>query len=152
MGEGIAQDDEQAAYWYALAADQGHVSAKHNLANLQKTHIENQQLEIETSTVDDEALVNLTDENAVEVETSSDSSGKTEYEQGLAYAFGDGVAQNDRNAFNLFYEAAEKGYAQAQYKVGVAFSYGEGVRQDHKKAADWYRKAAEQVIPLHKEI
>jgi TPR repeat protein len=144
MGEGIGQDDNQAAYWYTLAADQGHDSAKHNLANLQKAQASSAQLEIETSTINNDQLVNLDSENTTESVASSDTSGKTEYEQGLAYAFGDGVPQNDRTAFNLFYEAAEKGYALAQYKVGVAFAYGEGVRQDSKSAAEWYRKAAEQ--------
>ena len=143
MGEGITQDDRQAAHWYALAAEQGHDSAKHNLENLQKTQASIPLEEIETITSNDQ-LVSLDDENMVEPAINSDINGKSEYEQGLAYAFGDGVAQNDRTAFNLFYESAEKGYALAQYKVGVAFAYGEGVRQDQKKAAEWYRKSAEQ--------
>jgi uncharacterized protein len=147
MGEGITQDDSQAAHWYALAADQGHLSAQHNLANLQKSMAPSQ-LEIETSTVVNEQVASVEtdakEEQVIELEPSPDSTGKTEYEEGLTYAFGDGVPQNDRNAFNLFYSAAEKGYALAQYKVGVAYAYGEGVRQDQKQAADWYRKAAEQ--------
>ena len=142
MGEGISQDDEQAAYWYALAADQGHASAKHNLENLQKTQIEKTPAVVETEEKSDQ-LIPLSNEPPAKNTTSSES-GKAEYERGLAYAFGDGVAQNDRTAFNYFLEAAEKGYALAQYKVGVGYAYGEGVRQDYKKAAEWYRKAAEQ--------
>ena len=147
MGEGIAQDDEQAIHWYAMAADQGHQSALHNLTNLQKTAVATDQLEIKTSTITEERLTRDTsvveEVNAVE-EINTDSSGESEYEQGLAYAFGDGVPQNDRTAFNLFYSAAKKGYALAQYKVGVAYAYGEGVRQDQKQAAEWYLKAAKQ--------
>lgn len=142
MGEGIGQDDDQAAHWYALAAEQGHSSAKHNLDSLRKTQVSNSQ--IETETTNSGQLISLDDEQFSEATTSEDTTGKTEYEQGLAYAFGDGVPQNDRTAFNLFYEAAEKGYVLAQYKLGVAFAYGEGVRQDPKKAVEWYRKAAEQ--------
>jgi TPR repeat protein len=142
MGEGVNQDDSQAANWYALAADQGHGSAKHNLSNLQKTMIVQPTAEIENNTISNEQLISL--DNAVETSSEIDTSGKAEYEQGLAYAFGDGVPQNDRTAFNLFYESAEKGYVLGQYKVGVAFAYGEGVRQDQKLAAEWYRKAAEQ--------
>lgn len=147
MGEGIAQDDKQAAYWYALAAEQGHISAQNNLTNLQKTTASTEQLEIQTSTVTDEPStrdISVIEEISAVEEINTDSIGKDEYEQGLAYAFGDGVPQNDRTAFNLFYAAAEKGYALAQYKVGVAFAYGEGVRQDSKQAAEWYLKAAEQ--------
>ncbi len=144
MGEGIEQDDNQAAHWYELAAEQGHSSAKHNLENLKNVQASSPQVEIETtSTTNSGQLISLDDQTS-ETTSIDDTTGKAEYEQGLAYAFGDGVPQNDRTAFNLFYESAEKGYVLAQYKIGVAFAYGEGVRQDQKKAAEWYRKAAEQ--------
>ena len=145
MGEGLEQDDQQAADWYALAAVQGHMSATHNLASLQKSMRSTERLEIETGT-DDVATKTNTDttEEDISSEPAIDMTGKSDYEEGLAYAFGDGVPQNDRNAFNLFYAAAKKGYALAQYKVGVAYAYGEGVRQDNKLAAEWYQKAAEQ--------
>jgi len=147
MGEGVEQDNQQAAHWYALATEQGHVSAKHNLTNLQRSMHSSTQLEIETNKVEDEQITIIEineDEGKTADESISDATGKSEYQQGLAYAFGDGVPQNDRNAFNLFYAAAEKGYALAQYKVGVAYAYGEGVRQDNKEAAEWYQKAAVQ--------
>tara|TARA_R110002073_G_scaffold7963_4_gene44491 strand:+ start:6643 stop:11175 length:4533 start_codon:yes stop_codon:yes gene_type:complete len=145
MGEGIEQDDNQAAHWYSLAADQGHTSASHNLANLQKALRPTEPLEIESNTVDDEAIANIEiNKDDASDELIIDETGKADYEEGLAYAFGDGVPQNDRNAFNLFFSAAVKGYALAQYKVGVAYAYGEGVRQDNRQAAEWYQKAAEQ--------
>ncbi len=145
MGEGIEQDDNQAAHWYALAADQGHMSASHNLVNLQKSMPSTEHLEIETNTVDDETIASTQiNEDDASSELAIDETGKSDYEEGLAYAFGDGVPQNDRNAFNLFFSAAVKGYALAQYKVGVAYAYGEGVRQDNRQAAEWYQKAAEQ--------
>ena len=142
MGEGIGQDDNQAAHWYELAAEQGHNSAKHNLESLKNIQVSSAQVEIET-TSNSGQLISL-DEKVPDASLVEDTTGKREYEQGLAYAFGDGVPQNDRTAFNLFYEAAEKGYVLAQYKLGVAFAYGEGVRQDNNKAVEWYRKAAEQ--------
>ena len=145
MGEGVPQDDNQAAHWYALAADQGHMSASHNLVNLQKSMQPAEQLEIETSTIDDAPIANTdTKEEDTSSESAIDETGKSDYEEGLAYAFGDGVPQNDRNAFNLFFSAAVKGYVLAQYKVGVCYAYGEGVRQDNRQAAEWYQKAAEQ--------
>jgi TPR repeat protein len=140
MGEGVTQNDIQAAQWYSMAAEQGHTSAKHNLENLQKVQTTDV-VQIESSETNQ--LISL-DDKPTSATQIDDNTGKAEYEQGLAYAFGDGVPQNDRNAFNLFYEAAEKGYVLAQYKVGVAFAYGEGVRQDNKQAVEWYRKAAEQ--------
>jgi TPR repeat protein len=140
MGEGIGQDDEQAAQWYTLAAEQGHSSAKHNLESLRNMQTISSP-EVKSETTSTPQLISLDNDQA---STTDDNSGKAIYEQALAYTFGDGVPQNDRTAFNLFYEAAEKGYVLAQYKLGVAFAYGEGVRQDDKQAAEWYRKAAEQ--------
>ena len=32
-GDGVAEDDKQAAYWYQKAAEQGHVGAQNNLCN-----------------------------------------------------------------------------------------------------------------------
>ena len=67
-----------------------------------------------------------------------------EYEKGLAYSFGDGVAQDNKAAFEAFSHSAELGHAPAQYKTGVAYAYGEGVDKDPEQAVYWYRKAAEQ--------
>ena len=139
LGEGVDDDSSQAAYWYALAAEQGHVSASANLENLNKTI---PPVAVSTDTNTDRLMLIDNQENMVDMAASA--TGQSEYETGLAYAFGDGVPQNNRMAFNYFLKAAEKGYALAQYKAGVAYAYGEGVRQDYKSAADWYRKAAEQ--------
>ena len=141
MGEGVGQNDRQAAEWYTMAAEQGHSSARHNLSSLQTTETIVTQ-EVETETTNTPQLISLDEQP--QPSTPTDDSAKAIYEQALAYAFGDGVPQNDRTAFNLYFEAAEKGYVLAQYKLGVAFAYGEGVRQDDKQAAEWYRKAAEQ--------
>ncbi|NKB37469.1 MAG: hypothetical protein GKR93_09920 [Gammaproteobacteria bacterium] len=65
-----------------------------------------------------------------------------EYEQGLAYSFGDGVPQNDTLAFESFLRAAEMGHVPAQYKTGVAYAYGEGVGKNPEQALHWYKKAA----------
>jgi TPR repeat protein len=67
-----------------------------------------------------------------------------EYESGLAYSFGDGVAQDNRAAFASFLKSAELGHAPAQYKAGVAYAYGEGVDKDADQALYWYKKAAAQ--------
>ncbi len=71
-----------------------------------------------------------------------------EYENGLAYSFGDGVAQNNEAAFTAFLRSAELGHAPAQYKTGVAYAYGEGVEKNPAQAVHWYKKAAEQGYAL----
>jgi TPR repeat protein len=67
-----------------------------------------------------------------------------EYEKGLDYSFGDGVAQDDSAAFAAFLKSAEMAHTPAQYKTGVAYAYGEGVGKDPEKAVYWYKKAAEK--------
>jgi TPR repeat protein len=129
LGEGIQKNEQQANYWYTLAAANAHIKATNALIDLQKPIHGTERLEIEKKTSNLPVI---------------DTTGEFDYEKGLDYAFGDGVPQNDRGAFNLFYAAAEKNYSLAQYRVGVAYAYGEGVRQDTKLAAEWYQKAAAQ--------
>jgi TPR repeat protein len=71
-----------------------------------------------------------------------------EYENGLAYSFGDGVAQDNKAAFEAFSRSAELVHAPAQYKMGVAYAYGEGVDKDPEQAVAWYNKAAAQGYAL----
>ena len=129
LGEGVQKDNQQGAYWYNLAAKNGHALATNSLENLQNTIHSNEQLNIENKTFNSSVI---------------DITGKFDYEKGMSHAFGDGVPKDDRSAFNLFYAAAEKNYMLAQYRVGLAYAYGEGVRQDTKLAAEWYKKAATQ--------
>ena len=71
-----------------------------------------------------------------------------EYEKGLAYSFGDGVAQDNTAAFEAFLQSAKLGHTPAQYKTGVAYAYGEGVDRDQEQAVYWYKKAAEKGYAL----
>jgi TPR repeat protein len=71
-----------------------------------------------------------------------------EYEKGLAYSFGDGVAQDNNAAFDAFLRSAELGHTPAQYKTGVAYAYGEGVEKNPEQAVYWYKKAAEKGYAL----
>jgi TPR repeat protein len=67
-----------------------------------------------------------------------------DYERGLAYSFGEGVAKDPASAFSYFKKAAENNYAPAQYKLGVAYAYAEGTQADLAQSAYWYEKAAMQ--------
>ncbi len=69
---------------------------------------------------------------------------QTDYERGMAYAYGDGVARNTAMAVKYFEHAASQGYAPAQYQLGLAYANGEGLSQDPLKALEWFRKAALQ--------
>jgi TPR repeat protein len=60
------------------------------------------------------------------------------YERGL------GVAQNYRQAADLYRKAAEQGLAEAQYGLGFLYLNGNGVPKDDTQATTWMLKAAEQ--------
>lgn len=66
------------------------------------------------------------------------------YRLGAAYAFGDGVTQDYKEAVNLWQLSAQQGNAYAQYNLGVLYSQGQGVLQNDMLAVKYYRLAAEQ--------
>jgi hypothetical protein len=63
------------------------------------------------------------------------------------YYFGRGVEQNYAEAFRLYKQAAELGYAPAQNSLGRAYENGLGVAVDQDKAVYWYKAAAKQNHP-----
>lgn len=67
-----------------------------------------------------------------------------QYNLGLMYANGRGVAQDYKEAAKWYRKAADQGDASAQVKVGASYANGLGVVQDYKEAVKWYRKAVEQ--------
>ena len=60
------------------------------------------------------------------------------------YARGDGVREDDSEAFRWYRLAAEQGYANAQYQVGRMYFMGQGVLSDAAEAFRWNRRAAQQ--------
>jgi len=64
--------------------------------------------------------------------------------QGLRYAEGDGVIQNDAEATKWFALAAKQGQAEAQYHYGLSLLEGRGVVQDYKAAFNWIEKPAKR--------
>ena len=67
-----------------------------------------------------------------------------QYNLGVMYRNGDGVAQDYKEAVRWYQLAARQGAAQAQHNLGVMYMNGRGVAQDYKEAVRWYRLAAKQ--------
>ena len=65
-----------------------------------------------------------------------------EYQLGLIYANGAGVAQNYVEAMRWFEKAARNGSPAAQWRTGLGYAKGIGVVQDERMAAEWFKKAA----------
>ncbi len=66
-----------------------------------------------------------------------------QFNLGLAYELGRGVAVDERQAFKFYLMAAEQGYAPAQFNAGNMYSAGRGIGQDYFEANLWYKQAAD---------
>lgn len=66
-----------------------------------------------------------------------------QYNLGVAYLEGKGVAQDDQEAVKWFRMSAEHGYSEAQYNLGQMYRMGKGVLQNDHEAVKWYRLAAQ---------
>jgi len=63
---------------------------------------------------------------------------------GSMYAYGEGVAQNDQEAFKWLSRAANSNSAQAQYNLGILYEEGIGVTANNDLAKKWFKAAADQ--------
>ncbi|HCF2456956.1 TPA: SEL1-like repeat protein [Pseudomonas aeruginosa] len=67
-----------------------------------------------------------------------------QFQLGLKYESGTGVAQDYAQAAHWYRKAAMQGHALSQNALGWIYMNGLGVAQDDVNAVEWWRKAAEQ--------
>lgn len=67
-----------------------------------------------------------------------------QYNLGVSYSLGKGVAQDNVQSVRWYTLAAEQGFALAQYRLGLAHYSGVGVAQDNTQAVRWHMLAAAQ--------
>ncbi len=65
-----------------------------------------------------------------------------QFNVGLYYDVGKGVAQDDAEAVRWYKLAAAQGYSIAQLNLGARYANGKGVPQDYAEAVRWYKLAA----------
>jgi len=130
MGQGIAEDDKQAADWFGKAAKQGHGEAQTKLGFMYATG----------------KGVAQNFSSAIDwfYKAAEQGDPTAQYNLGLIYAEGQGVAKDMSLAFSWYSKAAVQGDAPAQYKLGDMYANGVGVAKDTKQGVVWYRKAAKQ--------
>ena len=63
---------------------------------------------------------------------------------GSMYAYGEGIEQNDQEAFKWLSRAANANSAQAQYNLGILYEKGLGVTANNELAKKWFKAAAGQ--------
>ncbi|CAK0751144.1 conserved hypothetical protein [Gammaproteobacteria bacterium] len=129
-GRGVERDDIEAAKWYRLAAEQGHINAQCRLGDLYANG---------WGVARDDAEAAVWYQRAA---GQGDADGQ--FNLGVLYANGWGVARNDAEAVKWFQKAAEQGDVNAQFNLGDIYARGLGVTRDDSEAVSWYRMAAEQ--------
>jgi TPR repeat protein len=125
-GQGLPQDATQATYWERKAAELGHVYAQANVS-----------------------FRFYAEENFSEAFqwcqlAASGNLAWAQFNLGLMYRKGEGVARSDVEAAHWYRKAALQGHAEAQQKLADLYFLGQGVQRSYAHAAEWYRKAAEQ--------
>jgi len=63
---------------------------------------------------------------------------------GYCYAFGQGVAKDEKTAFEWYKKAAEQGDMQGQFRLGRSYLEGSGVETNREVGISWIRKAADK--------
>ncbi|MFZ6750692.1 tetratricopeptide repeat protein [Undibacterium sp. Ren11W] len=71
-----------------------------------------------------------------------------QYNLGVMYENGQGVAKDGKEAAKWYKKSAEQGGSFSQYNLGALYENGTGVAQNYSEALRWYRKAAAQNDPL----
>jgi TPR repeat protein/serine/threonine protein kinase len=92
--------------------------------------------EMQTSVVDKEF-------NSL-IEKAQNGDINAQFNLGLCYFDGSGVAQDHQKAVYWYTKAAEQGHVDAQSNLVDCYFDGSGVDQDYQKAVFWCTKAAEQ--------
>lgn len=148
-GLGVDQNEEEAFRWYKRAASQGHERASVILEsprwNIYRKDEEptagagydRHTLEGKGDSAEKDALFNKY------LEKASAGDVDAQYNLGVMYYHGEGVAVNHEEALRWFHMAAEQGDADAQYSLGCMYGRGEGTAKDHAVSLMWFRKAAE---------
>ena len=84
-------------------------------------------------------------------EQAKDGDATAQYNLGICYYNGDGVAVDKAEAVKWLRKAAEKGRPESQTMLGMCYLNGEGVAADKTEAVKWLWKAAEQGYLLAQE-
>jgi TPR repeat protein len=165
-GEGVTQDDEQAARWWRQAADQGLAFAQNELGVVlmdgRGVQADPLQALAWYRRAADQGLgvaqvnIGLVYFNGVESIPRDDRQavawfqkaagqglGWAQFYLGVACYNGRGVVKNLQQAFAWFQKAADQGYTEAQYSLGAMYARGEGKLRDNGRAIEWFARAAQ---------
>ncbi|MCY1397168.1 putative beta-lactamase HcpC precursor [compost metagenome] len=126
-GNGVPENNVEAANWFRKAAEKGHPAAQVSLGNLYRDGVGVQKSYSET--------VNWYRKSA------DQGFAKGERSLGYMYDKGLGVTEDNALAADWYRKAALKDDAPAQTFLGILYEEGDGVPQSYDEAESWYMKA-----------
>ena len=128
FGAKTPEDDQKAAKWYRLAAEQELASVKTIVSELTKGN-------------------NLT---VLKILVGDGENGvaDAQIKLGAMYQFGFIVPEDDKKAAQWYRLAAEQGDSSAQFIVGLISANGQGIIKDGKEAMRWCRLAVEKRVEM----
>ena len=130
-GEGVPQNDIEAARWYRMAAEQGNADAQVILGFMYANGEGVPQNDIEAA-----RWFRMAAEQGY---------AKAQVNLGFMHFNGSGVPQDVVEAARLFRLAAEQGNADAQLRLGLMYALGKGVPKDDVQAYAWVNIGAAQI-------
>ena len=79
---------------------------------------------------------------AVDADGADEGRAAGQFNLGVLYMNGSGVAQDDAAALKWYVLAAKQNHAGAMYNLGWMYENGRGVPASVEEATNWYRMAA----------
>lgn len=129
-GKGVPENYSEAARWFRMAAEHGHVRAQFLLGELYDNGIGIQE--------------DVTEAIKWYRKAAEQGSAEAQTQLGHCYLEGHHVQKDVAEGVKWVRKAAESGYAHAQTDLGRYYQDGLGVTKNMAEAASWFRKAAEQ--------
>ena len=151
-GDGVDRDDDQAYQWISTAAQQGHPRARTLLESdkwllyLDARTLDKDEPEERVDAPDSGGNTpEVTREQVDEyIRKAEEGDVDAQYNLGVIFYHGEGVARDFDQAYVWFRKAAEQDDADAQYNLGFMYGRGEGVQKDHAQSMQWFKRAADQ--------
>lgn len=126
--QGVEQDFDKAAGWYAVASDLGDIDATYRLATL---------LLLGRGLPKDPVAA----ADAFEVAAKAGNADAA-YALALLHLQGEGRPRDEQAAFRFMRAAAEGGNLDAQSAIAIMYEEGEGTAPNDEAATQWYGRAA----------
>jgi uncharacterized protein len=163
-GAGVKRSDAEAFKWYSKAASLGHERALAMLDSGKWSAFMPMRVDMgeplphtpstdEIHTEPAEAVFYAVNEQEQKYLAKAQRGDvDAQYNLGIMYYHGEGVAKDIDKALHWFQMAAEQDDADAQYNLGLMHGKGEGTKKDHSRSIEWFKKASDQGHAGAKEI